>query len=361
MAGRRHGLLTHRAGGWCGGPPPAPGAPWFKVEPALPVPSPACLCLGEGCRGVRGCVRCCPCCSGSPGWRSGSCSAPGTSGSMKYLRLQGCDLVTQSLSLSSPPPPLRAGLWVNGAALFVLSTSCSPLSVLLSPLTLSRIDSLTLTTRRDAPIRSSISLLRVGSRSGLTLGWAAWAGSCEVRGQFFPPRPPLWATVEGQSLPPYPRRPTGLCFPICKMRGSRRRPGFLLILKHCHPELGVLPGLEAEAGAAPLSLHVSPPGPCGRVNSCLSDTRRMHTFAHTYSDEVRLETDLHTQRSNDPIQVVPLGSHMFTPICCSFSSISGNPFGIISELVAYALTVLSVEWSFVLWRGSALLETTGGL
>lgn len=65
---------------------------------------------------------------------------------------------------------------------------------------------------------------------------------------------------------------------------------------------------------------------------------------HTYSsEEARLETDLYVQRSNDPIQVVPLGSHMFIPICCSFANISGNSFGIISERVTYALKILTVE------------------
>lgn len=57
---------------------------------------------------------------------------------------------------------------------------------------------------------------QVGSWSGLTLGWAAWAGICEVRVQFFPPRPPLWATVEGQSLLPYPEGARVSLFPSVK-------------------------------------------------------------------------------------------------------------------------------------------------
>lgn len=54
-----------------------------------------------------------------------------------------------------------------------------------------------------------------GPWSKLLLGWAAWVGVWEVRGQFFPLLPTLWATV-GQSLPPYPRTHSGLCFLTCK-------------------------------------------------------------------------------------------------------------------------------------------------
>lgn len=54
-------------------------------------------------------------------------------------------------------------------------------------------------------------LSQVGSCSELIMGWAAWVGIWEVRGQFLPLLPTLWATV-GQSLPPHPRTHTGLCF-----------------------------------------------------------------------------------------------------------------------------------------------------
>lgn len=59
--------------------------------------------------------------------------------------------------------------------------------------------------------------------------------------------------------------------------------------------------------------------------------------------------------------MVPLGSHTLIPICCNCSSISGNSFGIVSELEAYALKVLVGEENFVLRGHLALGEMSESL